>query len=80
MNASTPSAAVSWASRSAAPAATITNSIPFSNKDYYALAGVFASTAAAVRPLDSVDPEVEKRFLWVRQRLGDLDSRLSREL
>ncbi|MCU1238541.1 MAG: hypothetical protein JWP63_6508 [Candidatus Solibacter sp.] len=45
---------------------------PISQKDYYAMAGVFASTSAANRPLLDVDPEVEKRFLWNRQRFNDL--------
>jgi hypothetical protein len=50
---------------------------PISNKDYYAMAGVFASTAPAVRPLGKVDPEVEKRFIWARQRYSDLGSGIS---
>jgi hypothetical protein len=45
---------------------------PITAKDYYAMAGVFASTSAAARPLANLDPEVEKRFLWARQRYGDL--------
>jgi hypothetical protein len=45
---------------------------PITAKDYYAMAGVFASTSAAARPLANLDPEVEKRLLWARQRYGDL--------
>jgi hypothetical protein len=45
---------------------------PITSKDYYGLAGVFASTMAVARPLANIDPEVEKRFLWARQRFGDL--------
>ncbi|MES1256778.1 MAG: DUF1549 domain-containing protein, partial [Acidobacteriota bacterium] len=50
---------------------------PISNKDYYAMAGVFASTTAAVRPLDPLAPEVEKRFIWARQRFSDLNGAIS---
>ncbi len=46
---------------------------PITTKDYYGLAGVFASTTAVQRPLDDVDPATEARFLWVEQRLFDLD-------
>ncbi len=46
---------------------------PITTKDYYGLAGVFASTMAAQRPLHAVDPATETRFLWVEQRLFDLD-------
>ncbi|HVW83700.1 MAG TPA: PSD1 and planctomycete cytochrome C domain-containing protein [Bryobacteraceae bacterium] len=45
---------------------------PITTKDYYAMAGVFASTASAVRPLAKLDPETEKRFIWARQRYTDL--------
>jgi hypothetical protein len=45
---------------------------PVSTKDYYALAGVFASTMRAERPLFDVEPEVEQRYLWVQRRLFDL--------
>jgi len=41
-------------------------------KDYYGLAGVFASTMRAERPTFDVDPQVETRFLWVQRRLQDL--------
>ncbi|MCU1262354.1 MAG: hypothetical protein JWO80_5239 [Bryobacterales bacterium] len=42
---------------------------PILTKDYYSLAGVFASTVAAPRPLNEVDPETETRFAWAAQRL-----------
>ena len=42
---------------------------PISTRDYYALAGVFASTAAAPRPLAEVDAEAETRFLATAPRL-----------
>ena len=45
---------------------------PILTKDYYALAGVFASTMRAERPLFEVDPQVEQRYLWVQRRLFDL--------
>ena len=37
---------------------------PISNKDYYALAGVFASSMAVRRPLSEVDPETEKQVAF----------------
>jgi len=46
---------------------------PISSKDYYALAGVFASTAVATRPLHAIDPADEARFVWIRQHLQSLD-------
>jgi Protein of unknown function (DUF1553)/Protein of unknown function (DUF1549)/Planctomycete cytochrome C len=45
---------------------------PIPTKDYYGLAGVFASTMRAERPTFDVDPAVESRFLWVQRRLQDL--------
>jgi hypothetical protein len=45
---------------------------PIPTKDYYGLAGVFASTARTERPLFAVDPAVEARYLWVQRRLIDL--------
>ena len=42
---------------------------PITSRDYYALAGVFASTVAALRPIADVDPEVETRFMVAAQRL-----------
>jgi cytochrome c553 len=46
---------------------------PIATKDYYALAGVFASTSAVQRPLQAIDPDLEKRFLFTQQRLIHLD-------
>jgi hypothetical protein len=46
---------------------------PITTKDYYGLAGVFASTSAVVRPIHEVDRETELRFLWLQQRLFHLD-------
>ncbi len=46
---------------------------PILTKDYYALAGVFASTSAVVRPLREIDPQLENRFLFAQQRLIHLD-------
>ena len=37
---------------------------PILTKDYYALAGVFASTVAAPRPLADVDKETEQKFMY----------------
>jgi hypothetical protein len=45
---------------------------PIPTKDYYGLAGVFASTMRAERSTFDVDPPVERRFLWVQRRLQDL--------
>ena len=45
---------------------------PIPTKDYYGLVGVFASTMRAERPLFDVDPKVEKRYLWMQDRLFDL--------
>lgn len=47
---------------------------PISTRDYYGLAGVFASTQGVLRPVRAdMDPAVENRFLWVQQRLIHLD-------
>jgi Protein of unknown function (DUF1553)/Protein of unknown function (DUF1549)/Planctomycete cytochrome C len=45
---------------------------PILTKDYYALAGVFASTMRAERPTFDVDPQTEERFMWIQRRLFDL--------
>ncbi len=47
---------------------------PISIKDYYSMAGVFASTQNAVRPLNDEDPAIEQRFIWARQRYSDLNA------
>jgi hypothetical protein len=46
---------------------------PISQKDYYALAGVFASTSPAIRPLREVDAAIETRYLYIRQRVTELN-------
>jgi hypothetical protein len=45
---------------------------PIPTTDYYAMAGMFASTMRAERPMFDVEPAVEQRFLWVQRRLQDL--------
>ena len=45
---------------------------PIPTKDYYGLAGVFASTMRSERPLFEVDPQVEARYQWLDRRLFDL--------
>lgn len=45
---------------------------PIPTKDYYGLAGVFASTMRTEQPLFDVDSAVEQRYLWVQRRLIDL--------
>jgi hypothetical protein len=42
---------------------------PILTKDYYALAGMFASTMAAPRPLADVDKDTEQKFMYTAQRL-----------
>lgn len=42
---------------------------PIATRDYYALAGVFASTVAAPRPLAEVANDVETRFMLESQRI-----------
>jgi Protein of unknown function (DUF1553)/Protein of unknown function (DUF1549)/Planctomycete cytochrome C len=42
---------------------------PVATRDYYALAGVFASTVAVPRPIADVDPQAETRFMVASQRL-----------
>ena len=42
--------------------------------DYQGLAGVFASTMRAERPFrEDIDPRLETRYLWVQQRLFDMN-------
>jgi hypothetical protein len=45
---------------------------PITQKDYYSLMGVFASTTRAERPLFDVPPAVEMRYLTMQRRLFDL--------
>jgi hypothetical protein len=42
---------------------------PIPTRDYYGLAGVFASTVQAPRPLNDIDPETEKRFMAAAQQM-----------
>jgi hypothetical protein len=42
---------------------------PILTKDYYAMAGMFASTTAAPRPLADVDKDTEQKFMDTAQRL-----------
>ena len=42
---------------------------PILTKDYYALAGVFASTTAAPRPIADLGKENEQKFMFASQRL-----------
>ncbi|HEY7118848.1 MAG TPA: PSD1 and planctomycete cytochrome C domain-containing protein [Tepidisphaeraceae bacterium] len=42
---------------------------PIPTADYYRLAGVFASTVAAPRPLAQIDPGAETRFMAATQRI-----------
>jgi len=45
---------------------------PVTQKDYYALMGVFASTVRAERPTFAVEPEIEQEFMWLQRKLFDL--------
>jgi hypothetical protein len=49
---------------------------PISQKDYYALAGVFASTSPAIRPLREVDAATETKYLAARHRVTELNGLL----
>ncbi len=42
---------------------------PILTRDYYALAGVFASTTAAPRPIADLGKETEQKFMYTAQRL-----------
>ena len=42
---------------------------PIPTRDYYGLAGVFASSVQAPRPLNEVDSSTEQRFMWAAQRM-----------
>jgi hypothetical protein len=46
---------------------------PIGTRDYYSLAGVFASTSQVERPLFDIDTETENRFLWLEQRIHELN-------
>ncbi len=45
---------------------------PITQKDYYALMGVFASTVRVERPMFPVDPQIEQRYMWLQRQLFDL--------
>jgi hypothetical protein len=45
---------------------------PITQKDYYALMGVFASTVRVERPTFLVDPKVEQEYMWLQRELFDL--------
>jgi len=45
---------------------------PFTQKDYYALMGVFASTVRVERPMFRIDPKVEQRYMWLQRQLFDM--------
>ena len=45
---------------------------PITQKDYYALMGVFASTVRVERPMFPVEPEVEQRYMWLQRQLFDM--------
>ena len=45
---------------------------PVTQKDYYAMMGVFASTVRAERPTFAVEPEVEQEYMWLQRKLFDL--------
>ena len=42
---------------------------PITNKDYYALAGVFASTWLVKRPIVAMDPAAADKLVWDHERL-----------
>ncbi len=50
---------------------------PIPTKDYYGLAGVFASTMRTEQPMFEVDPEIETRYMWAKRRLIDLSYSVS---
>ena len=45
---------------------------PITQKDYYALMGVFASTVRVERPMFPVDPKIEQRYMWLQRQLFDM--------
>lgn len=49
---------------------------PISQKDYYAMAGVFASVTPAIRPLREIDAATETRYLYARHRVTELNGLL----
>lgn len=51
---------------------------PITTKDYYGLVGVFASTSPGERPVFDIDPKTETRFMWVENKLAELDIKARR--
>jgi hypothetical protein len=49
---------------------------PIKQTDYAGLAGIFASTSNARRPIFEVDPLVESRYMWAQDRMWELDLRV----
>ena len=45
---------------------------PITQKDYYALMGVFASTVRVERPMFAVEPQIEQRYMWLQRQLFDM--------
>jgi hypothetical protein len=45
---------------------------PFTQKDYYALMGVFASTVRVERPMFPIDPKVEQRYMLSQREMFDM--------
>jgi len=45
---------------------------PVTQKDYYALMGVFASTVRVERPAFPVEPDIEQEYMWLQRKLFDL--------
>ena len=45
---------------------------PVTQRDYYALMGVFASTVRAERPTFAAEPEIEQEYMWLQRKLFDL--------
>ena len=45
---------------------------PITQRDYYALMGVFASTVRVERPMFPVDPKIEQRYMWLQRQLFDM--------
>ncbi len=51
---------------------------PITTKDYYGLVGVFASTSPGERPVFDIDPKTETRFMWIANKLVELDVKARR--
>ncbi len=55
---------------------TTTKFDPISTKDYYALAGVFASTWLIKRPIVRMEKNAEDKLVWDNERVVRLGSEL----